>query len=336
MSSAARGSLLPDIVLILVAALWGGSYLGAKELAAVSSAPAVMCARFLPSAVLLIVVCVALGATRRIRAAVIPGSVLGILRTATIALETVGVTATSATNAGLIMGFSVLITPVLESVLTHRRLGWSFIGSIALALVGIAAVVAGNGLAAPRLGDLLVLTAALTRALLGIAESRVTIRPDAPVLQLTTIEICLGAVVFVAAGGRSLTRSIPSFAARDWMGVAYLSLGCTVLAFLATLWATKHTSASRASMLLGTEPGWALLIGVAVAGDAIGPVGVIGAIAIDVATFWGRRAELRWRAHQWQDAARMAHPVPDPSRARICKTSGHATHRLKSSVHRCH
>lgn len=336
MSPASRRALLPDAVLILVAAVWGGSYLGAKELAAASSPQAVMCARFLPSAVLLISVCVALGATRDIRVSLLPGGILGVLRAATIALETVGVTVTSATNAGLIMGFSVLITPVLESVLTRRRLGWSFIGSIVLALAGIAAVVAGSGLAAPRPGDLLVLAAACTRAFLGIAESRVTTRPDAPVLQLTTIEICLGAVVFVALGGRSLARSLPSFGAREWVGIGYLSLGCTVLAFLGTLWATKHTSASRASMLLGTEPGWALLIGVTLAGDAIGPVGVIGAIAIIVATFWGRRAELRWRTRQWLSSGGEVDPVSRPSCGRICKTSSHATLRLRPSGHRRH
>ena len=77
--------------------------------------------------------------------------------------------------------------------------------------------------------------------------------------------------------------------------IAYLCLGCTIFAFLGQLWATKHTSASRAGMLLGTEPGWALLAGVLLASDPVGALGYAGAAVLLGATWWGARAEQRWR-----------------------------------------
>lgn len=286
--------LLPDAILLIVAIMWGGSYLATQDLAAASSAAAVMCARFVPSAAILLLVHFA-RPHNRLRDSAFPGILLGTLRAATIALETIGVTLTSATNAGLIIALSILLTPILESALTKRRLSPSLIGSILLALLGITLLVGGNGFSGVNLGDGLMLVAAATRALLGVAEARFTVNKNADVLGLTTVEITFGAVIFAAWGGNSLLAHLPGFTVANWLTIAYLCLGCTILAFLGQLWATKHTSASRAGMLLGTEPGWALLVGMLLAGDRIGTLGYLGAAVLLVATWWGARAEQRWR-----------------------------------------
>lgn len=284
---------LPDVVLLTVAMVWGGSYLAAHDLAASSSAAAVMCARFVPSAVILVLIAFA----RRddLRPALVPGTALGLLRAVTIALETIGVTLTTATNAGLIIGLSVLITPILEAASTRRRPPPMLLASAALALVAISLLVAGDGIAAPNLGDALVLCAAVTRAALGVTEARVTTSTRASVAALTTVEVSVGAIIFTLWGGASLAAHAPAFGAGDWMGVVYLSVGCTVFAFLGQLWATKHTSATRAGLILATEPVWALAIGVTLAGDTIGPLGVAGIALLFAATLLGRRAEQRWR-----------------------------------------
>lgn len=286
--------LLPDLLLLIVAIIWGGSYLATQDLAAASSAVAVMCARFVPAAVIL--VCVDFARPRvRLRDSAFPGILLGTLRAATIALETIGVTLTSATNAGLIIALSILFTPILESALTKRRMPSSLIASILLALLGITLLVGGQGFAGFNLGDGLMLVAAATRALLGVVEARFTVGRNADVLGLTTVEILFGAVIFAVWGGNSLLEHIPGFTVANWLAIAYLCLGCTIFAFLGQLWATRHTSASRAGMLLGTEPGWALLVGVLFGGDRIGTLGYVGAAVLLVATWWGARAEQRWR-----------------------------------------
>ena len=295
-SGARRASLLPDLALLGVAAIWGGSYLATQELAAVAGTAAVLCARFLPSAVIMLVAVGALRRKRSLRGVIRAGSLLGLLRAATIVLETIGVTLTSATNAGLIIGLSILLTPLLESLVTRRRLTGQLLGSVGLALVGIALLISGSGFEAMTIGDGLILLAAITRALLGVAEARVTRSGESDVLGLTTVEITFGAILFTLWGGGSLLHQLPSFTAFDWSMILYLSLGCTILAFLGQLWATKRTSASRAGMLLGSEPGWALLIGVVIGGEQLTLVGGIGAAVLLGAMLWGRRAEERWRA----------------------------------------
>lgn len=287
--------LLPDAVLLAVAVMWGGSYLAAKNLAETSSAAAVMCLRFVPAAVILLAIAAGSGRIRALRAATGPGLLLGVLRAATIALETIGVTLTSATNAGLIIGLSVLITPIFESAATRRRLSGQLVAAMLLGVAGIALLVGGNGFTAPNIGDLLVLAGAVSRALLGVAEARAAAGDRADVLSLTTVELAFGAVVFTLWGGGAVLEKAPGFAGHDWIVLVYLTIGCTLLAFLGQLWATKRTSASRAGILLGTEPGWALAIGIVFAGEAIGATGLLGALVLLAAVTWGGRAEYRWR-----------------------------------------
>jgi threonine/homoserine efflux transporter RhtA len=56
-------------------------------------------------------------------------------------------------------------------------------------------------------------------------------------------------------------------AASTWAVLAYLALGCSVFAFLAQTAAVQRTSASRASLLLGTEPVWAVATGIVLGGE---------------------------------------------------------------------
>ncbi|GAB3411379.1 DMT family transporter [Schumannella luteola] len=320
MTSSRLGSALrsqaPDLVLIAIAVVWGGSYLASKDLAGASTAAAVMCARFVPAAMLMLALCAARRG-RGLRASLRPGLALGTLRTATIALETVGVTLTSAANAGLIIGLSVLFTPLIESVVRRRRISRSLLGSILLALIGVALLVGGNGITPPNLGDALLLTAAVTRAALGVAEAQTARRPGTDVIALTTIELTVGAVIFAAVGAGPLLSAAGGFGPAQWAVIAYLIGGCTIGAFLGQLWTTRRTSASRAGMLLATEPVWALGIAVVLAGERIGPVGLLGAAILIAATAWGRRAERAWRERhavadpaEASDAARVHHDAP--------------------------
>ena len=58
----------------------------------------------------------------------------------------------------------------------------------------------------------------------------------------------------------------------------------------------RRTSPSRVSLLLGTEPIWAAIVGIAIARDAVGPAGYVGIALILAGTAWGRSIEQRHRA----------------------------------------
>jgi drug/metabolite transporter (DMT)-like permease len=75
----------------------------------------------------------------------------------------------------------------------------------------------------------------------------------------------------------------------------FLALLCTSFAFIGMNWAVKHTSASRASLLLGTEPVWSTILATVIGGELMGPAGVLGALLIIGATYWGQAIESRHR-----------------------------------------
>jgi drug/metabolite transporter (DMT)-like permease len=92
-----------------------------------------------------------------------------------------------------------------------------------------------------------------------------------------------------------LVRAIESFGPQEWLGVLYLGLACSVFAFLAQMWAIRRTSAARASLLMGTEPIWAVLTGITLGGEVLGVIGVLGAVLIVAATYRGQRVEAAHR-----------------------------------------
>lgn len=106
------------------------------------------------------------------------------------------------------------------------------------------------------------------------------------------------------AAGASLSDAVRGFGPAQWAGVVYLALGCSVFAFLVQLWAVRRTSASRASLLLGTEPLCAVLIGLGLGGETLAAAGGAGAALVVAGTFWGQRIETAHRAEL------AGHPVP--------------------------
>ncbi|WP_263731761.1 DMT family transporter [Cellulomonas sp. SG140] len=284
-----------DAVLLGVALVWGSSYLVAKELTAVAPVVVVLALRYVISAVAL----AAVGMARRMPlprgAELCTGMLLGCTQAAVLTLETFGVAATSATNAGLIISLTIVVTPVLESLWSRAWLPVPFFVAAVLAVLGVALLVSGRGFRAPTLGDLLMLAAAAVRAVHVSLIGRLTRGRQHSSLSLTTAQAVVGAVLLSAIAGGRLASTVPHLSLLGWSRLAYLALACSVFAFLAQTWAIRRTSASRASLLLGTEPLWAVAVGVSLGGEPSTALGVVGAALIVASTTWGQQVERRHR-----------------------------------------
>jgi drug/metabolite transporter (DMT)-like permease len=125
----------------------------------------------------------------------------------------------------------------------------------------------------------------------------------ADALSLTTVQLSgavavFGVLVAVPGTGASPWAAARAFDAGDWAGLVYLSAFCTLFAFFVQMWAVRRTSPSRVSLLLGTEPVWAAALGIALAGDRPGWLGLVGAVLVLVGTAWGRTVADRGRESQ--------------------------------------
>lgn len=286
-----------DLLLLLVAASWGSTYLVAKELVTPGSVVALLALRMLLAATIMAAIVAA--RRRRVTAAEVRvGVILGLLLAAVFAFETFGIAHTSATNAGLIISLTMVFTPILDSIVSGRRLpGRSFLA----ALIAIAGVVllAGNGaLRPPSLGDLLVLVAAIVRAVHVTSMHKLTAGRPMDSLHLTTVQLATCAVLFSAASlftGDGIPQYLAQLDPARGLLFIYLVLVCTVFAFFIQTWAVRRTSPSRVSLLLGTEPVWAALIGITIAHDPIALAGYCGIVLILAGTAWGRSIENNHR-----------------------------------------
>lgn len=286
---------LVDLALIAVALVWGASFAVAKDLTEQIGVAPALALRFLIAAAATSALC----AARRIRPpsgrALAVAALLGGSQAAAIGLETWGVHLTSATNAGLLISLALVFTPALESVASRVRLPRSSFVAAVGAVVGVALLVSDEGLSAPNAGDALVILAALVRAAHVTASGRLTRDLPDSSIGVILVQMCVCAIVFSALAGPDLADSAVALDGAGWLRAGFLGLLCSLFAFLVQLWAVRRTSATRASILMGTEPLWALLVGVAVAGEAIGPAGAIGAAVLIAASYLGQAAERRHR-----------------------------------------
>ncbi|MFE5629386.1 DMT family transporter [Streptomyces sp. NPDC056463] len=291
---APRRAWLTDLPVLLVAVVWGASYLAAKGITTTHTVVAVLVLRF---AVVLPALAVAgWRGLKALDAAQWRGAgLLGLILSGIFLLETYGVVHTSATNAGLIISLTMILTPLAEAAVTGERPPRAFLAAAVLSVAGVVLLTQGGGFTAPSLGDLLMLLAAFARTVHVLAMSRITSVRSADALSLTTVQLGSAVVVFALLATLPGTGASPwsvalDFGSREWAGLLFLSVFCTLFAFFVQMWAVRRTSPSRVSLLLGTEPLWAAAAGIAIAGDRPGVLGIAGAILVLAGTSWGRRA----------------------------------------------
>ncbi|MFF8841578.1 DMT family transporter [Streptomyces sp. NPDC015127] len=291
---APRRAWLTDLPVLLVAVVWGASYLAAKGITTTHTVVAVLVLRFA-----LVVPVLVVAGRRRLRALSAAqwrgAGLLGLVLSGIFLLETYGVVHTSATNAGLIISLTMIFTPLAEAAVTRQRPARSFVAAAVVSVAGVVLLTQGGGFTTPSLGDLLMLLAAVARTVHVLAMARMKTVRGADALSLTTVQLGAAVAVFAllaaAPGAGATPWSVAAgFGPREWAGLLFLSVFCTLFAFFVQMWAVRRTSPSRVSLLLGTEPLWAAAAGIAIAGEHLGTTGLLGAALVLTGTTWGRRA----------------------------------------------
>ncbi|MEV0190452.1 EamA family transporter [Kitasatospora purpeofusca] len=307
---ASSSVLLRDLPVLLVAVVWGSSFLAVQRVAEPDTVVAMLVLRF--GLVLPVLGLFAWRALRRLRRAEWLGGVaLGLVLGAIFLLETFGAVHTSATNAGLIISLTIVFTPLAESALARTPLPRPFLAAAGLAVVGIALLTGEGGLRAPSAGDLLVLGAAVVRTVNVLATARVRAIRETDTLAVTWVQLATATLVFAVVApfvGPLPWTVAATYGPAQWGWLLHLTLLCTLFAFFVQMWAVRTTSPSRVSLLLGTEPLWAAVFGITLAGNHLGPLALLGGALVLVGTEWGRRSASAPRR-----APEPAEPVSVPA-----------------------
>ncbi|MFJ9949207.1 DMT family transporter [Kitasatospora sp. NPDC091207] len=305
-------SFLRDVPVLLVAVVWGSSFLAVQQVAESGTVVAMLVLRF--GLVLPVLGLLAQRALRGMsRAEWLGGAVLGLVLAGVFLLETYGAVHTSATNAGLIISLTMVFTPLAESALARTALPRTFLAAAGLAVVGVALLTGDGGLKAPTPGDLLVLGAAVVRTVHVLAMARVRAIRDTDTLGLTWVQLATATAVFAIAApfaGPLPWTVAASYGPTEWAWLLHLTLLCTLFAFFVQMWAVRATSPSRVSLLLGTEPLWAAVFGITLAGNHLGPLALVGGALVLGATEWGRRTAVGTGRDELRPVEAASEPAP--------------------------
>ena len=282
---ARRNLWLADVMLLAVAVIWGSSYAVAKQALLFYPVLGFLAIRFGLTFVLLLPQL--RGAGRR---ALRPGVPLGLIMLGIFLCETWGVMLTSASNAAFLISLCVIFTPFVEWALLRQRPDGRLFIACGLSLVGVWLLTGGTELSL-SLGDWLMLTAAVLRALLVCLTRRFTAGLEVPPMALTAVQsgvVAAGCVAigFSLPGGLPALPQSPAF----WAGALYLVGFATLFALYAQNLALGRTSATRVSLLMGSEPLFGALIAGLWLGERIGVQGWLGGLLIVTATFIALRA----------------------------------------------
>lgn len=283
-----------DLSLLLVAALWGASYLSAKTLTKHAPVLTVLSLRFIVTSAAMALIWF-LKHDRITKPEYLLGIGLGSSQALILFCETSGVSKTSATNAGLIISLAIIFTPILESLASKNWLPRSFFVATVTAVVGVALLVSDKGFAAPGIGDWFMLAAAIIRAIHVTAMGHLTSNKSYSSVSITLLQSLTCGVIYSVFSLNGIKSALHDFDTGLWLDLLFLSLLCGAFAFLVTLWAIRRTSSSRASLLLGTEPVWAVIVGISIGGESLALLGLFGALLIIGSSYFGQRIETRHR-----------------------------------------
>jgi drug/metabolite transporter (DMT)-like permease len=266
--------------------LWGGSYAAVK--AAQAAIPPVPLATFrcLAAAVVL-----AAGlALRRRRVPRLRAREWGLAALVGLAGNTLfqlcivgGLRFTTPAHSALLINVNPILGTVMAAVWLGERLGRRRILGIALALAGVALVVAGGGDVGGGgrtwLGDLLSLGAAVGWAVYSVGAKPLLARH--PAYEVTTLAMVLGTLPLLPLGLPGLV-AVPwtRLSLATWALLGYLSVLTLVLANVLWYWALARAPAARVVVYSYLTPVAAAAVSLAVGQDVLTAPLALGAAAV--------------------------------------------------------
>ncbi|MDQ0042841.1 DMT family transporter [Variovorax boronicumulans] len=277
-----------EVMLLLVAAVWGGSYAVAKQATQQLPVMEFIALRFGLTFVVLLPALRPLF-NARWRQGLAVGGLLGANLLAIFVCETFGVSLTTASNAAFLISLCVALTPFVEWWLLGQRPAQRIFWAAGLSAVGAAMLSATSPAnIAVGWGDALMVLAAFLRAVMVCMTRRLAGHHTMPALTLTAVQsgvMALGAMAISLLASNGAWH-MPPATASFWWGMAYLVLLCTVFALFAQNHAASRSSPSRASLLMGSEPVFGALIAVYGFGETVGVWGWAGGLLIVAAAWW--------------------------------------------------
>ncbi len=260
-----------DLTLGFVALIWGSTFVLVQN-ALDEVAPMTFVGWRFSLAALVLVVLFHRRARGIRRGELLAGGLIGVWLTGGYVFQTIGLQTTTTAKAGFITGLSVVIVPVLATVLLRVPPGRG-------PAIGILAATAGLGLLtlnrdlSVQTGDLWVLACALMFALHIVSVARFS--PDYDPIRLSIVQI---AAVAVLSTGSAFVFETPTLnlPLATWGAIAFTGVVATALVFSLQVYVQRFTTPTHTALLFSLEPVFAAFFGWWWGGESLGLKAIIG------------------------------------------------------------
>lgn len=256
----------PEIVLLVVTAVWGGTFLATRTALQSTGPFTLLFLRFAIGALL-----VGAFVRRKPTAGELKGALLVALATAAaMAAQTIALRTVESARAAFLTALYVPLVPLLQGPLTGRRPSVGAIAGAALAFVGLAALSLDGGLTLRfGMGEALLVVGALACAFQIVLVGRYSSGSDASAL--TALQLAGVALLTLSgAATEGMHTTTTGLTIAGGLGIV-----ATAGALWAMNWAQRTVSPARATLVYALEPVWAAAFG-ALAGERLGPWGAVG------------------------------------------------------------
>jgi drug/metabolite transporter (DMT)-like permease len=190
-------------------------------------------------------------------------------------LFTAGLSYTTVGHSALIIGVGPIITLLMARFFGLEHITWRKLGGMGLAFFGVAVLLAEKGLGPEFLGrtgnwigDLITFSGSTAFALYTVLGKRVAARYDSIALNLYVYAV--GAIlVLPLAIWRGLRLDWGAVGWEGWVGLAYMAVFASVVAYLIYYWALRHMAASRLAAFSYLMPLLATILGILLLGERV-------------------------------------------------------------------
>lgn len=190
--------------------------------------------------------------------------------------QTIGVKYTSASNAGFITGLSVVIVPIIVSLVEKRLPQKSTVFAVIMATVGLALITLSSTLKL-NTGDLWVLSCAFAFALYIYMVSRESGKHDSILLTLVQLVVVaiLSLILSINDGGLSFPHGYI-----EWKGIVFCALFATTYMYTVQNHYQQFLTASSTAIIFSLEPLFAAITAFIVLQEEITIKIVVGGLFI--------------------------------------------------------
>ncbi len=266
-----------EIYLLIIVIIWGSTFALIKGVIDTIPPYTYLAYRFLLAALILVVIF-----WKRLKKLNImilkKGSLIGIFLFLGYTLQTVGLKYTTATKAGFITGFSVVLVPIISFLLLKEKVSRDSVIGVALATLGLW-FLNYNSSFSFNLGDFLVLLCAFSFAMHIISVGLFSKKLDYVLLAITQITVVFVLSLFMALiFERSAIHF--SYSSDIWWSILITGIFATALAFYMQNRFQRHSTATKTAIIFSGEPLFAAIFAYILIGEKVGLIAWAGGLLI--------------------------------------------------------